>query len=84
MAHTYMKSVCGTIYYRMIQNVWGLVAVIIFYLVILIVGIIAGRKAKRAGLDANSEDVMLAGRNIGMVRQNQTKQDRFLLYCYHH
>ena len=54
----------------MIQNIWGLVAVVIFYLVILIIGIIAGRKAKKAGLDANSEDVMLAGRNIGMVSSN--------------
>jgi len=52
----------------MIQNVWGLVAVLIFYAVILVIGIVAGRKAKKSGKDTNSEEVMLAGRNIGMVR----------------
>ena len=48
-------------------NIWGLVAVVIFYLVILILGIIAGRRAKHSERNANSEEVMLAGRNIGKV-----------------
>jgi len=51
----------------MVLNVWGLVAVVIFYVVILIIGIIAGRRAIKSGKNANSEEVMLAGRNIGMV-----------------
>lgn len=48
-------------------NVWGLVAIIVFYLLILAVGIWAGRKSKTSGAEADSEDVMLAGRNIGLV-----------------
>lgn len=44
-------------------NVVGLIAIIIFYVLILVVGIWAGRKAKK---EDDSEDVMLAGRNIGV------------------
>ena len=49
------------------MNIWGLVAVIVFYLVILLLGIIAGRRAKHSEKNANSEEIMLAGRNIGKV-----------------
>ncbi|XP_052781721.1 high-affinity choline transporter 1-like [Mya arenaria] len=45
----------------------GLISIIVFYLLILAVGIWAGRKAKQTGSDANSENVMLAGRNIGLL-----------------
>ncbi|KAH3861209.1 high-affinity choline transporter 1-like [Dreissena polymorpha] len=46
----------------------GLIAIIIFYLLILAVGIWAGRKTKnQTGKNANSENVMLAGRNIGLL-----------------
>lgn len=45
-------------------NIAGVVSIILFYLVILIVGIWAGRK-KEAGNDSE-EEVMLAGRNIGL------------------
>lgn len=51
----------------MALNVWGLVAVVVFYLIILILGIIAGRKSKHSERNANSAEVMLAGRNIGKV-----------------
>ncbi|CAD6195438.1 unnamed protein product [Caenorhabditis auriculariae] len=50
----------------------GVVAIIFFYLLILVVGIWAGRKSKsRKELEeevgAHTEEVMLAGRNIGTV-----------------
>ncbi|CAJ0568543.1 unnamed protein product, partial [Mesorhabditis spiculigera] len=48
----------------------GVVAIIFFYILILIVGIWAGRKSKDAkGLEEgeHTEEVMLAGRNIGTV-----------------
>ncbi|OQV18883.1 High-affinity choline transporter 1 [Hypsibius exemplaris] len=50
-------------------DVLGLVAVIVFYIIILGVGIWAGRKQKTtAGAGGpSSEEVMLAGRNIGTV-----------------
>lgn len=48
-------------------HIAGLIAIIVFYLLILLVGIWAGRKAKQTGTDANSENVMLAGRNIGLL-----------------
>ena len=51
----------------MAVNVAGLIAVIVFYILILAVGIIAGRKSKKLS-DGNTdtEEVMVAGRNIGL------------------
>ncbi|XP_048763868.2 high-affinity choline transporter 1-like [Ostrea edulis] len=46
----------------MVLNIPGLVAVIIFYIVILVIGLWAARRTKG---ETNSENVMLAGRNIG-------------------
>lgn len=46
-------------------NIAGIVSVILSYLLVLAVGIWAGRKKSDAG---NGEDeIMLAGRNIGLV-----------------
>lgn len=51
----------------------GIVAIIFFYLLILVVGIWAGRKAKDVtSIDGDvdgeqTEEVMLAGRNIGTL-----------------
>ena len=49
---------------RMGLHIGGLIAIVVFYLLILLVGCWAARKAKP---EADSEDVMLAGRNIGMM-----------------
>ncbi|XP_048763869.1 high-affinity choline transporter 1-like [Ostrea edulis] len=46
----------------MVLNVPGLIAVIIFYILILIIGLWAARRTKG---ETNSENIMLAGRNIG-------------------
>ncbi|KAL7055628.1 hypothetical protein AAHC03_022868 [Spirometra sp. Aus1] len=49
-------------------NIPGVVGIIVFYIIILAVGIWAARKSKRStstGL-TDSEDVMLAGRDIGL------------------
>jgi len=46
-------------------NVWGLVGVIVFYVVILVIGVIASWRSK-SWKSENSEDVMIAGRNIGL------------------
>lgn len=48
---------------RMI-NIAGVASIVLFYLLILAVGIWAGRK-KQAGNDSE-EEVMLAGRSIGL------------------
>ncbi|VDP78777.1 unnamed protein product [Echinostoma caproni] len=46
----------------------GLVAIIIFYLLILLVGFWAARKSRKNGENVTeTEDVMLAGRNIGLL-----------------
>ena len=47
-------------------NVWGLVGVILFYLVILVIGILVSWKTK-SWKTKDSEDVMVAGRNIGLL-----------------
>ncbi len=46
-------------------NWWGLVAIIIFYIVILVVGLFASWK-KKAVSQSDSEELMLAGRDIGL------------------
>jgi high affinity choline transporter 7 len=50
----------------MTVNIAGIFSVIIFYIIILIVGIWAGRKKKSDGDETETEEVMLAGRNIGI------------------
>ncbi|TMS39126.1 hypothetical protein L596_005699 [Steinernema carpocapsae] len=45
----------------------GVVAIIFFYLLILVVGIWAGRKTKDVKDGEQTEEVMLAGRNIGTL-----------------
>lgn len=45
-------------------NVAGVISIVLFYILILAVGIWAGRK-KESGNDSE-EEVMLAGRNIGL------------------
>lgn len=53
-------------------NVWGLVSIIVFYLIVLVIGLWAGwrqRKiAKQQGRNnTDQEEVMLAGRDIGIL-----------------
>ena len=52
----------------------GLIAVILFYVLILLVGLWAARKSRGK---ADSEDVMLAGRNIGLMVGVFTMTGRF-------
>ncbi|CAF0796973.1 unnamed protein product [Brachionus calyciflorus] len=47
--------------------VGGLISVIIFYLLILAVGIWAGKKQKSTEKNPDTEEIMLAGRNIGLI-----------------
>ena len=51
----------------MAVHVLGIVAIAFFYILILAVGVWAARKSKSSGAEADSEEVMLAGRNIGLV-----------------
>lgn len=51
----------------MAVHIAGVLAIVVFYLGILFVGIWAGRKSKQTGANADSDDVMLAGRNLGML-----------------
>lgn len=51
----------------MVVNVAGLISVIVFYILILVVGCVAGRKSKSSVKNPDSEDVMVAGRNIGLL-----------------
>ena len=53
-------------------NVAGLISIIVFYLVVLLIGLWAGwrqrKVAKQQGRSSNSEEeVMLAGRDIGLL-----------------
>ncbi|XP_074648202.1 high-affinity choline transporter 1-like [Tubulanus polymorphus] len=48
-------------------NIPGLIAIIVFYVLILLVGLWASRKSKSTEANPDSEDVMLAGRNIGVI-----------------
>ena len=42
-------------------NIPGLVGIIVFYIIILVIGLVAARKRK-----SGQEEAMLAGRNIGI------------------
>lgn len=68
-------------------NIGGIISIILFYLLILAVGIWAGRK-KEEGNDSE-EEVMLAGRNIGlfvgiftMTGKNNTNKLSFVEFIY--
>lgn len=50
----------------MAVNVPGLISIIVFYILILVVGIIAARKTGFKARNLSRQDVMLAGRNIGL------------------
>lgn len=60
-------------------NIAGVVSIVLFYLLILFVGIWAGRK-KEAGNDSE-EEVMLAGRSIGLFVGIFTMTGKYL--CLH-
>lgn len=47
-------------------NILGVISVIVFYALILVVGIWAGRKRGNNSATTETEHVMLAGRNIGL------------------
>lgn len=48
-------------------DLFGVFAIIFFYLFILAVGIWAGQKADEKKIGEQTEEVMLAGRNIGTI-----------------
>lgn len=45
----------------------GIISVIIFYILILAVGIWAGKKQTSTESNPDTEEIMLAGRNIGLL-----------------
>ena len=69
----------------MAVNVPGLIAIIIFYVIILVIGLLAARK-KKSGSDApggEGEEVMLAGRSIGLFVGTFTMTGRMLVLFFH-
>lgn len=48
-------------------HIAGVIAIVVFYVLILLVGLWASRKTKQIGDGVDSETVMLAGRNIGLL-----------------
>ena len=48
-------------------NVEGLVTVVIFYLIIVVTGIVASRYFRLLGQDDSAEMSMVAGRNLGLI-----------------
>ena len=66
--YNYVSLVISAGYRRTMEvHIGGLIAIIVFYVLILGVGIWAARKSKSTEADPDSEDVMLAGRNIGLM-----------------
>jgi high affinity choline transporter 7 len=45
----------------------GLISITLFYILILFVGIWAGKKQKSTESNPDTEELMLAGRNIGLL-----------------
>jgi len=52
-------------------NVLGLISIVVFYLLILFIGLWAGRKTNRNKSNGNNsskeDDILLAGRNLGVL-----------------
>ncbi|KAL5016854.1 hypothetical protein ScPMuIL_006443 [Solemya velum] len=48
-------------------NIAGIISIIVFYIVILIIGLCAARKTKQRGKDAKSETAMVGDRNFGFL-----------------
>lgn len=50
----------------MAVNIPGLIAVILFYIIIFVIGVVAAKiQSKRNQATRGDEEVMLAGRNLG-------------------
>lgn len=50
----------------MAVSIAGVISIVVFYLVILVIGLIAARKSGFRARNIDSQDVILAGRNIGL------------------
>jgi high affinity choline transporter 7 len=61
-------------------NVPGLVSVIVFYILILVAGIIAGRKTAKAG---DRDDIILANRSMGVWLSFFTLTGRLTMVLVH-
>ena len=48
----------------MTLNIPGLISIIVFYIIILVLGVYIGRRKNKRG---NSEELFLANRNLGLV-----------------
>jgi high affinity choline transporter 7 len=58
--------------------VGGVISIIIFYILILGVGIWAGNKQKSTEKNPDTEEIMLAGRNIGLIVGIFTMTGKFI------
>lgn len=64
-------------------HVEGLVAIIVFYLAILFVGIWAAWRTKNTGSDGDrSEAIIVGGRDIGLLVGGFTMTGMFSLFAY--
>ncbi|OAF66612.1 Sodium/proline symporter, partial [Intoshia linei] len=52
---------------KMDVNIGGIISIIIFYLAIMGVGFWAARKSKKNKNESETEEIMVAGRNIGLI-----------------
>lgn len=52
--------------HTMAVSIAGVISIVVFYLVILVIGLIAARKSGFRARNIDSQDVILAGRNIGL------------------
>ena len=64
-------------------HVEGLIAIIVFYLAILLVGIWAAWKTKNSGSDGDrSEAIIVGGRDIGLLVGGFTMTGMYVLLVY--
>lgn len=67
----------------MTMLIGGVVSIVVFYCLILAVGIWAGRKQKSTEKDPDTEEIMLAGRNIGPIVGIFTMTGMFMFLFIH-
>lgn len=84
---TVYTCVCVQVCMKMAIHVEGLLAIIIFYLLILMVGIWAAWKNKRSGISDGSdrsESIMVGGRDIGLFVGGFTMTGEFKSHISSH
>lgn len=64
--------------HTMAVDIAGVVSIVVFYIIVLVVGIVAGKKNKKG----NTEELLVAGRHLGLFVASLTSAGIFFYFQY--